>query len=471
LDFLARLDAMAQAEIVARGELRAVDLLDACEQRIERINPLIHAAVSTDFAAARARVERGVSGPLAGVPFLFKDLVAYPGQRWSLGSRLFAHNVAQQGSAFTEKVDAAGLVTVGKSATSEFGLVGSTETLLEGVTHNPWDLSLSATGSSGGAAAAVASGIVPLAHASDGGGSIRIPASAAGLFGLKPSRGRHVPASAVESEFGALVSEGCISRSVRDSALFLSLVEGDGSRGWPALGFVREPTRRKLRIGAWTTTLLGTEPDSEVRQAWEATLGLCTELGHEVVLAAPPALDGAALSLAFFTVAGSSLAGMVDLLETTLGRQVRADELEPFTRALIQAARAQGRDGLTRAAAAFQAAIRTYVDATASFDVVLTPTLATRPWRLGAFAPTLAHEELIRRTERSVCYTPIQNIVGCPAMSVPLYWTADGVPIGSHFAAPLGREDVLLGLAYELEAARPWAPRWAPQSIVELSRD
>jgi amidase len=158
------------------------------------------------------------------------------------------------------------------------------------------------------------------------------------------------------------------------------------------------------------------------------------------------------------------------MLKAALGRPVRADELEPFTHAVVEAARAQGSEGLARGAAAFEAATRCYLEATLGFDVVLTPTLATRPWPLGAFAPTLGREELIRRTERAACYTPIQTIVGCPAMSVPLYWTRDGVPIGSQFAAPLGREDVLLELAYELEAARPWAGRWAPHSFVAVAR-
>jgi len=466
LDSLARLDAVAQAELVSRGELTALDLLEACRRRLELVDPLLHSVVTSDFEAARARAERGLSGPLAGVPFLFKDLCAYPGLRCALGSRLFARNVATSGSAFTDRVDAAGLLTVGKSACSELGLIGSTETLLEGVTHNPWGLTLSASGSSGGAAAAVCAGIVLLAHASDGGGSIRGPAASAGVFGFKPSRGRTLPSSATPSEFDTLLSDGCISRSVRDAALFLSLVESRGIL--PALGHVREPSGRKLRIGYSTTTLIGTEPDAECLRALEASVGLCRTLGHSVEPAPRARIDGRALSLAYFTFAGRSLAGMVAMLEPTLGRPVGSEDLEPFTRELIAAAGTpRARDIDVRGS--FESATRGYLEASAGYDVLLTPTYATPPWQLGWLSPLLGRDELIARTERAVCYTPIHNIVGCPAMSVPLYWTADELPIGSHFAAAVGREDVLLGLAYELEQARPWVERWAPYSFVRVA--
>lgn len=466
LDHIARLDGVAQAELVARGELSALELIDACQRRFELVNPLLNAVVAADFDAARARARSGVSGPFAGVPFLFKDLCAVPGLRCAFGSRLFASHLPPTGSPFSERVHASGLITVGKSATSELGLIGSTETLLEGVTHNPWQLTLSASGSSGGAAAAVAAGIVPLAHASDGGGSIRGPAASAGLFGLKPSRGRTLPSSSTRSRFDALLSDGCISRSVRDTALFLSVVQSESEL--PPLGNVREPGRRALRIGYTSTTLLETEPEADCQSALEATVALCRELGHRVEQAPAPRIDGRALSLAFFTSAGAALAGMVDMLQPMLGRAIGPDDLEPFTLELISAARAALARGVD-VQRSFEAASRSYLDALAPYDVLLTPTYATRPWQLGWLSPLLARDELIARTERAVCYTPIQSIAGCPAMSVPLYWAPDGVPIGSHFAAAPGRDDVLLGLAYQLEQARPWADRWAPYSFPRLA--
>jgi len=468
LDFLGRLDGVAQAELVARGELTPRQLLEGCQRRFELMNPLVRAVVSHDLEAARTRVASELTGPFAGVPFLVKDLNAYPGQRHAFGARALARNVAAQGSALSERMDAAGLVTFGKSATSEFGLLGSTETLLEGVTHNPWSLVHSAAGSSGGAAAAVASGIVPLAHASDGGGSIRVPASVVGLFGLKPSRGRHV-ASGPPSDFRPLLSDGCLSRSVRDSALFLSLVEDTKNPDLPPLGHVREPSARRLRIGYTETSLMGSAPDPEVRRALEASVALCSELGHHVVAAPPPRVDGPALSRGFFLSAGHALAGMASALEPMFGRPVGEDDFEPFTLALIAWARAAGAGALAEAQNTFRDATRRYLECIEPFDVVLTPTLALPPWSLGWLSPLLSREELIARTERAVCYTPIQTIAGCPAMNVPLYWSSAGLPIGSQFAAAPGRERTLLELAYELEAARPWASRWAPYSFVRVA--
>jgi amidase len=462
-----RLDASAQAELVRRGELSPAELIDAYEARLRAVNPLLRAVVTSDLDAARERARVGSAGPFAGVPFLVKDVVAYPGMRCSLGSRLFASNVAQEGSPFTERLDAAGLVTVGKTATSELGLLGSTETLLEGVTHNPWDLSYSAGGSSGGAAAAVAAGLVPLAHANDGGGSIRVPASICGVFGLKPSRGRTAPTSIVASDFADLVSDLCVSRTVRDTALFLSVVEAAAPRGLAKVGYVRGPSKRRLRIGAWTSSLLGTEPDADVRAAFERTASLCRELGHEVVEAKAPALDGRALSDGFFAVAGSAISGLMDMMSRMLGRAVGAGDLEPFTLALVESFRADpGR--LAAARSAFERAGAAYTNAIREYDVVLTPALSVPSWRIGHLSPMLDTRTLIERTERAVNYTCIQNIAGVPAMSVPLALSPAGMPIGSHFAAPLGGEAVLLELAYELEAARPFQARLPPYTALKL---
>jgi amidase len=458
---LSRLDAVAQAELVRTGELSAAELLDAYEQRLRAVNPLLRAVVTSALDGARQRIETGLSGPFAGVPFLVKDVVAYPGIRCALGSRLFASHVPQVGSPFTARLDAAGLVTAGKTATSEFGLLGSTETLLEGVTHNPWNLAHSAGGSSGGAAAAVAAGLVPLAHANDGGGSIRGPASLCGVFGLKPSRGRTAPTSIIQSDFADLVSDLCVSRSVRDSALFLSIVEADELGELPRIGYVEGPSRRRLRIGAWTKTLIGSEPDADVRAAFEDTVTLCRELGHDVVEIRPPPLDGQALSDGFFAVAGSGIGAMIDMMSRMLGRAVGAGDLEPFTLALVEAFR-ESPGKLPEARRAFQRAAAEYTRAVSEYDLVLTPTLSVSSWSIGHLSPVLDARTLIERTERTVNYTCIQNIAGVPAMSVPLTLSAQGVPIGSHFAAPLGGEATLLALAYELEAARPFRDRLPP---------
>ncbi|MBL8613114.1 MAG: amidase, partial [Myxococcales bacterium] len=412
------------------------------------------------------RARGKLDGPFAGVPFALKDLLPYPGMRAAFGARLFAANVAAAGSPFTERLDAAGLVVVGKTATSELGLLGSTETLLEGVTHNPWDLSRSAAGSSGGAAAAVAAGLVPFAHASDGGGSIRIPASVCGLFGFKPGRGSVASTGGPPSPFADLVSELCVSRTVRDAAGLFAAVEADG--GTKRVGRVTGPARERLRVGTWSRTLMGREPAAEPARALERAAALLAELGHDVAPATPPAIDGAALSDAFFTLAGASIAPIFDMMAGMLGRAVGASDFEPFTRAVVDAFRARPPSCVEASTRAFAAATAELEATLARFDVVLTPTLAIEPWPLGHLSPTLTREELIARTEEAVGYTPIHNVAGCPSMSVPLHWSAAGLPVGVCFAAPRGAEARLFALAFELEQAAPWADRWAPLSYPRL---
>jgi amidase len=463
LPTLARLDGIAQAELCARGEVSRAELITASLVRIDALNPLLRAVVTT----ADAPTSEG-AGPLAGVPFLMKDSTPWPGLRCSIGSRLFRRNVAQpqQQTPFGQRLAASGMVCVGKSATSEIGLLGSTETLLEGVTHNPWRLDRSATGSSGGAAAAVAAGIVPVAHANDAGGSIRIPAAACGLFGFKPGRGRSVSAGLGGTDYGDLAIDHAVTRSVRDSAAFLSLTE-DRDANEP-VGFVRDPIARPLRIGAWTRTASGEEPEPAVRRAHESAIALLVELGHTVETIDGPVVDGPALGDAFFLIAGAAVKGIVEAMDRMRGVPVQRDELEPFTWSLFDAVVARGPDAVAWSRGVLAKAASEYRAKTAGFDVVMTPTLATETWALGHLSPTYGREELIARMARSVGYTPIQNVTGDPAMSVPLSFTDGEMPIGAHFAARVGAEKVLFGLAYQLEAARPWKDRWPRYSIPTL---
>jgi amidase len=289
-----------------------------------------------------------------------------------------------------------------------------------------------------------------------------------GLFGFKPSRGRTVSAMLAASDYGDLTSDHCISRSVRDSALFLSLTEGDELA---RVGYVRHPIEKRLRIATWSRTMMGEEAEAPVRRAYDEALALVTSLGHEVEEVAPPTIDGAELRDAFFIVAGAAIAGVADMLLKMSGRAVDRHGFEPFTLALVEEYRRQGPASLDRARTALSKAARKYLTATQHHDVVLTPTLATPPWRLGHLSPILSRVELLNRTARSVGYTPIQNIAGCPAMSVPLHWSDEGLPIGTHFAAAPGAEATLLGLAYQLESARPWRDRWAPHSYPRLFDD
>jgi len=459
---LARLDGVAQAELCAKGEVSSKELFDAAQRRIEALNPLVRAVV-TVHREGRSLVR---TGPLSGVPFLMKDASPWPGMRWSMGSRLFAQNVAQQHTPYGGALADAGLQCVGKSATSEFGLLGSTETLLEGATLNPWDLSYSAAGSSGGSAAAVAAGLVPLAHANDGGGSIRIPASVCGLFGFKPSKGRTLPAAFASSDFLDMTSDHCISRSVRDSAHFLAITE-DPAHPQP-VGYVRDPIHRKLRIGTWTQTVMGEEPEPSIKKAHEEALALLTSLGHIVEPISPPVIDGPILGDAFFLVAGAAIAGVVDMVDRLRGEPVQENELEPFTWALIESFQAGGPEALVMARSTFASVVRAYRETTKQYDVIVTPTLATGPWRVGFLSPILPREELIRRTARAVGYTPIHNIAGCPSMSVPLCFPKEGLPLGTLFSAAAGADALLLGLAYQLEQAKPWKDHWPRYSIPGL---
>ncbi|MBX7197044.1 MAG: amidase, partial [Sandaracinaceae bacterium] len=354
-------DGVAQAELVARGDVAPSELFAACLERIERWNPLLRAVVTVQ--RERGRPPR--AKPFSGVPFLAKDSLSWPGLRWSMGARMLASNVAEQHTAFGRRLVDAGLVLAGKTAMSELGLLASTETLLEGVTHNPWDLSRSAGGSSGGSAAAVAAGIVPLAHASDGGGSIRVPASMCGVFGFKPSRGRTVSAWLASDDFVDMTADHCVTRSVRDSARFLAITQE------LAEPEVREPSRARLRIGAWTRAMTGDEPAPEVRAAFERTIALLESLGHRVEVMDGPVYDPA-LAEAFYTVAGASVRALVGSIDAR--RPVQHDELEPFTWSLMR-----GAGALADARGRFAEASRAYRELQAPYDVTLTPTLASLP--------------------------------------------------------------------------------------------
>ncbi|HEX2873003.1 MAG TPA: amidase family protein [Polyangiaceae bacterium] len=462
LSELARLDAIAQAELCRQGEVSAAELWAACQARIAALNPLLGAVIEL----GREPPAVPPHGPLSGVPFLMKDASPWPGLRWSLGARLFAQRVTQQQTDYGKRLVEAGLVCAGKTALSEFGLLASTETLLEGATLNPWDLSRSPMGSSGGSAAAVAAGLVPLAHANDGGGSIRVPASACGLFGFKPSRGRTVVANRSGSDFADMTSEHCVSRSVRDSALFLALTE-DHTQG-DSVGFVRDTIPGSLRVGAWTKTLSGEEPSSEVRRAHEGAIALLRDLGHHVEEVEGPVLDFERLGEAFYLVAGAAVANVIETIDRTRREPVQRAELEPFTWSLVGLLEERGPDALSGARATIAAAVATYREFTRPFEVVLTPVSADEPAPLGWLSPLLPRDVLLARTRRALGYTPIQNIAGCPAMSVPLFSSSAGLPLGAHLAAARGHDARLLALAYQLEQARPWRERWPPVSIVAL---
>jgi amidase len=393
------------------------------------------------------------------VPFLVKELLPTPGLPWTMGSRLMAQAEAGTPSPYVERLLATGLRILGATTSSEFGLLGSTETALHGTTANPWRAGISAGGSSGGAAAAVAAGIVPLAHASDGGGSIRYPAAMTGSFGFAPSAGRCEPTGPDAGGLASLVLEHAISRSVRDSATLLAATQRSGpGQVHPPIGVVTGPSDRRLRIAVVERAIPGHLPHPAVRRALHRTAERLDALGHRLVDVAEPCFDGEALSRGFFSAAAETMAGVAAMVTPMLGRPPGPDELEPFTLELIEWAAGLDADEPDRRARAFAGARRTYLETFQHADVVLTPTVTQPPWPIGTLAPDLGRELLVARTEQLIGYTPIHNIVGAPAMSVPLE-EVDGLPVGMQFAARPGDDALLLHLAFELEAAHPWAHR------------
>ncbi|MEQ8379013.1 amidase [Parvibaculum sp.] len=456
---LAKLDATAQGDLVRKGELTALDLVEAGISRIEQVNGQVNAVVATFYDKAREAAKGKLpQGPFTGVPNLVKDLDNLKGTSATSGSRFLAQNVSPETDPIIAGKENAGFVMVGKSNTPEFGLLGTTESLLLGACNNPWNLAHSPGGSSGGAAAAVASGMVPVAHATDGGGSIRIPASCCGVFGLKPSRGRiELGERQLPGDIGF---QHCVSRSVRDSATLLDATERKGSAAvLPPVGRVEGPGKKRLRIAFGTMDYKGREPAADVKAAIEDVAKLCADLGHEVI-PAKNTIDGNAFEDAFLAAWASGPAELVALVKQ-MGLEPDA-VLEPWTLGLADLYNSKPKGTLENALAHFEKITAETVSFMKDYDVWLTPVLATTPPRTGEQAPTVPFDTLYERVFNYVTYTPLHNVVGTPAMSVPLSWSAAGLPIGAQFAASPGQERVLLELAFELEQARPWADRYPP---------
>ena len=468
------LDAMAQADLVRRGEVTALELVEAAIERIEGLNPRLNAVVTPMFdLACRAAAGPLPDGSFAGVPFLLKDLgAAHAGVRMTGGSAFLRDYVDNEDSELVVRQKRAGLIILGKTNTPELGQSPTTEPALFGPCRNPWDLSRTTGGSSGGAAAAVAAGMVPMAHANDGGGSIRIPASCCGLFGLKPTRARNPRGPDYGDAGWSLGVDHVITRSVRDSAALLDATSGprEGNLGapyWaprPPRPFLQEvgadPGRLRIAFTTQAPTGVAVHPDcvAAVRDA----AALCAELGHEVVEAAPT-FDGPAFAAAFTTVWSANCAATVDGWAQRTGRTPTPDLFEPFTWALQEKGRRYSGPECFLALQGLQRGALEVARFFLDHDIWLTPTLAEPPVPLGAFdAPPEDPMRSFHRAMEFVPFTPICNVTGQPAMSVPLFWNAGGLPIGTHFVARYGEEATLFRLAAQLEAARPWAERRPP---------
>jgi amidase len=464
------MDAVEQAALVDRGEVTSLELLDAAIERIERIDPELNAVTIRWFEHARdtARTELP-RGPFRGVPFLLKDLFAgYAGQPITNGNRALKNGgvISDADTTLVSRFRDAGLVIAGRTNSPELGSVPTTEPLAWGATHNPWDTGRSPGGSSGGAAAAVASGMVPFAHASDGGGSIRIPASCCGLVGLKPSQGR-ISLGPVRDET-ALSVELCVSRTVRDTATLLDAVRGPGVGDTviapaPARPYVdelgAEPGR--LRIGLLDHAPQGGAVAPECAAAAHSVATLLESLGHSVEQAWPAALEDTSLAVHFAALWSTNVAVALRRFEEQLGRPLAADEFEPVNRAQAEiAAHFTAVDYALAFAGAtnFRRSVQAWwAD---GWDLLLTPTVAQLPLPLGTIGndpdnPLAAME----RSFQFIPFTPPFNVSGQPAINVPVEWTDDGLPVGVQLVAAYGREDVLLRVAGQLEVVKPWAHR------------
>lgn len=475
-DDLSKLDATAQAKLVSSGQASPSELVDAAIDRIERVNPELNAVITPLFERARSEAAGSLpAGPFRGVPFLLKDLSCH-----SAGDPFHEGMSFLKGRGWTEPEDtalaarfrAAGLVVLGKTNTPELGILPTTEPLAYGPTRNPWDVTRSTGGSSGGSAAAVAAGLVPLAHANDGGGSIRIPASECGLVGLKPSRGRVSQGPEFGDVMGGLTCEHVVTRSVRDSAAVLDATHGmepgdPFTAPTPARPFLQEvgADPGSLRIGVMTVAPMGSvSVHADCVEATEAAGRLLESLGHQVEASHPKALDDADYTGHFITNWAAGAAWNLDYWSRRTGTPITKADVEPLTWALADLGRSSSAPEWLRAREWLQVNSREVASWwTKGFDLLLTPTIAEPPPPLGTFdsPPDNPLHGLFRAAEL-VPFTPPFNVSGQPAISLPLHWNRDGLPIGVQLVAAFGCEDLLLRVAAQLERAQPWSERRPP---------
>ena len=468
---LPELDALGQAELVRRGDVTPLELVDAAIARVERVNPKLNAVVTPMFDLAR-EAARGTlaDGPFRGLPFLLKDLfAAYAGVRLTNGATVCQLLVPHHDSELVRRYKRAGLIVIGKTNTPEFGIPPTTENRLFGATHNPWDLDRTPGGSSGGSAAAVAARIVPMAHGGDGGGSIRIPASACGIFGLKPTRARNPLGPDVGDLLSGLVVEHALTVSVRDSAALLDATSGPapGDPYWappPGRSFLEETKTPpgRLRIAFAKTALTGVPVHADCVAAVEDAARLCSDLGHHLEEASP-SLDMTSVMRAFVVLYAAGAARNVADVEEAAGMPANREMFEPLTWGLAESGKQLTAAEYLLALRSIQKASRDVARFFGDYDIWLTPTLGEPPVPLGTFAATY-DDPLVGfvRAGDFAPFTPLINATGQPAMSVPLYWSDAGLPIGTHFVGRFGDEATLFRLAGQLEQTRPWRAKRPP---------
>jgi amidase len=482
-------DATGLAELVKKKEVTPAELLDTAIARAEEVNPKINAVVNKLYDLGKAQLKTiDPTAPFAGVPYLIKDLgPQLKGTTYTCGSRILKDNVSTENSVVTDRMLKAGLVIFGKTNTPEFGLTPWTEPALFGPAHNPWNLEHTTGGSSGGSAAAVAAGILPMASANDGGGSIRIPASCNGLFAVKPSRGRVTLAPYFGEGWGGAVCEGVVSRSVRDSALYYDLINGsaDGDPyhiSKPEHPFMHEIEQApgKLRIG-YSTKMpagMGAPVDEENVKAINTTVKLLRDLGHDVVEIELPFKKEMLTELLYAMVYGETSATL-DYIGEQRGKKPQRNEVEPNTWLLYKLGKSFSANAFALAKLKWNEINQDLAKFHKHFDLLLTPTLGKRPFKIGAMNNPPAEETALKilnalgissvirytgmiekiaeQTFSWIPYPPLANITGQPSMTVPLHWTSvENLPVGSMFTGRWQDEATLFRLAAQLEKAQPW---------------
>lgn len=443
-------DGVRMAELIGSGEISASEAVDVAIQRAKQVNPKLNAIVHETFDAAKQEALSELSGSFAGVPSVTKDLNDRKGEPTRFGSRAFSNYVAERDGDYVASWRRAGIISLGKSSTPEAGLTSTTEPVATGVTRNPWNLDRITGGSSGGSAALAAARVVPFAHANDGGGSIRIPASCCGLFGLKPSSGRMYQ----EGEPGPvdIAVDHAVTWTVRDSAALLRIGQKPTSDLKP-VGAVTSPSRRRLKIAVAPDPIAGTPMDSDVRAGVIEAAKLCDDLGHKVFDYKPP-IDGEAFLEHFLLYWAAGAVDFANRASEFSGRPIGPSILEKWTLGFVRMY--QSRSQLERAVEYLQGFVQDYNAMFKDFDVLLTPTLARPADPVGFQDPQGDFELVKERVVSFAAYTAPMNVAGAASMSVPLHTSSDGLPIGILFSGLRGDEEMLLRLAYELEEAKPW---------------
>ena len=474
------MDATAMAELVGSGEASPSELVEAAIERVEQVNGELNAVIHPLFDEAREAAKGEIpDGPFKGVPFLLKDLgAAFAGQPLHMGMQVLkdADFKAPMDTYLAQRFRDAGLITIGKTNTPELGILPTTEPVAYGASKNPWDTTRSPGGSSGGAGAAVASGMVPMAHANDGGGSIRIPASNNGLVGLKPTRQRISEGPLVGDNLSGLTCELVVSRSVRDTARILDAVEGPAPGDpyvapEPLRPYVEELTDEStgLRVGLMTAPAVESEVAAECVAAAEETAKLLESLGHKLTGSSPMDVLGSGdagvdIQDSFLTRWAAGQAAGLDQIGMLLGRELTGEDVEPLTWTLAAIGRERDSARYLRDVALHQGISRAIAGwFEAGHDLLLTPTMAEVAPKLGEIDDRLTDDPMdaFHRSFPSGAFTALFNVTGQPAISLPLHWSSEDVPVGVQLVAPFGREDLLIRVAAQLERAQPWADRVA----------